>query len=233
MSDPEFPGPDGSPATSGLRVGFVPGVTLTKWRRVWADRFHRVPLEVIEVTQAGQRAALEAGQVDMCFVRLPVDATGLHTIRLYDEVGVVIVPKDHPVAVFEEVTLADLAGETQVVDDDAASGVDRVAWGAGILLAPQSIARSYSRRDLVHRRITDAEPTTIALAWLRDNPNQLIEEFIGIVRGRTANSSRTAASRTSATADKPVEPAKRKPVAPAKVQRHLNPRPARGGRRRG
>lgn len=28
-----------------------------------------------------------------------------------------------------------------------------------------------------------------------DNPNELIEEFIGIVRGRTANSSRTAQAR--------------------------------------
>jgi hypothetical protein len=47
-----------------------------------------------------------------------------------------------------------------------------------------------------------------------DNPNELIEEFIGIVRGRTANSSRTAASRVSAEPGaKPAAATKRPPAA--------------------
>jgi DNA-binding transcriptional LysR family regulator len=218
-------------AAPGLRVGFVPGVTLTKWRRIWADRFRKVPLEVVEVTATAQRTALVCGDVDMCFVRLPVDTEGLHTIRLYDEAPVVVFPKDHPLAAFEEVLLADLSGETLVTDDEAATGIDRVAWGAGILLAPHSIARSHSRRDLSYRPVTDAEPTTIALAWLVDNPNEFIEEFVGIVRGRTANSSRSAASRTSGTAPEP--PAKKKAAAPARSARQAGGRPPRGQRRRG
>jgi DNA-binding transcriptional LysR family regulator len=213
----------------GLRVGFVPGVTLTKWRRIWADRMHRVPLDVVEVTQAGQRAALVSGEVDMCFVRLPIDTDGLHTIALYEEVPVVVAPKDHPLAAFDDVSLADLAGETFVVDDDEATGVDRVAWGAGIMLVPLSVARSHSRRDLIHRPVTDAQPTAIALAWLVDNPNELIEEFIGIVRGRTANSSRTAASRGSSGQEAKATPAKKR--QPAKAPRNTG-RPARGQRHR-
>ncbi|MGV8908270.1 MAG: LysR family substrate-binding domain-containing protein [Propionicimonas sp.] len=232
MSDPEIPAPGEAPRAAGLRVGFVPGVTVTKWRKIWADRLRKVPLHVIEVPEAGQRAALDAGEVDMCFVRLPVDGEGLHTIRLYDEVAVVVVQKDHPVAAFEEVSLADLSGETLVVDDEGATGADRVAWGAGVLLVPQSVARSHSRRDLVYRPVTDAAPTTIALAWLVENPNELIEEFVGIVRGRTANSSRTAASR-------PVPHAEAQPAAPAKKQslarsaRRIGTRPPRGQRKRG
>jgi DNA-binding transcriptional LysR family regulator len=214
----------------GLRVGFVPGVTLTKWRRIWAERLRRVPLDVVDVTQAGQRAALVRDDVDMCFVRLPIDTDGLHTIPLYEEVPVVVAPKDHPLAAFDEVSLADLAGETFVVDDDEAAGVDRVAWGAGVMLVPLSVARSHSRRDLIHRPVTDAEPTTVALAWLVDNPNELIEEFIGIVRGRTANSSRTAASRTSSATPALPEPTKKRPTA-AKAPRNTG-RHARGQRRR-
>ncbi|HSK33850.1 MAG TPA: LysR family substrate-binding domain-containing protein [Propionicimonas sp.] len=214
----------------GLRIGFVPGVTLTKWRRIWADRMHRVPLDVVEVTQAGQRAALVSGEVDMCFVRLPIDTDGLHTIALYEEVPVVVAPKDHPLAAFDDVSLADLAGETFVVDDAEATGVDRVAWGAGLMLVPLSVARSHSRRDLIHRPVTDAEPTAIALAWLVDNPNELIEEFIGIVRGRTANSSRTAASRGSSGQEAKAAPAKKRTPA-AKAPRNTG-RPARGQRRR-
>jgi len=213
----------------GLRIGFVPGVTLTKWRRIWADRMHRVPLDVVEVTQAGQRTSLVSGEVDMCFVRLPIDTDGLHTIALYEEVPVVVAPKDHPLAAFDDVSLADLAGETFVVDDAEATGVDRVAWGAGVMLVPLSVARSHSRRDLIHRPVTDAQPTAIALAWLVDNPNELIEEFIGIVRGRTANSSRTAASRSSSGQEAKATPAKKR--QPAKAPRNTG-RPARGQRHR-
>ena len=101
--------------------------------------------------------------------------------------------------------------------------------GAGVMIVPLSVARTHSRRDLIHRPVTDAEPTTIALAWLMDNPNELIEEFIGIVRGRTANSSRTAPRGSSEPDAKPA-PAKKRPPqtqTPRNVGRH-----ARGQRRR-
>ena len=67
--------------------------------------------------------------------------------------------------------------------------------GVDLVHGPPSIARSQSRLDFVYRLLTDAPHTTVGLAWLVDNPHELIEEFIGIVRGRTANSSRTAQAR--------------------------------------
>ncbi len=221
---------DRTTGVPGLRIGFVPGVTLTKWRRIWTDRLPGVPLDVVEVTQARQRAALLSDEVDMCFVRLPIDTEGLHTIPLYEEVPVVVAPKDHPLAAFEDVALAELDGETFVTDDQEATGVDRVAWGAGLMIMPMSVARTHSRRDLIHRPVTDAEPTKIALAWLMDNPGELIEEFIGIVRGRTANSSRTAASREASGTEAKAAPAKKRPPA-AKTSRTTNRQP-RAQRRR-
>jgi DNA-binding transcriptional LysR family regulator len=184
---------DRTAAARGLRVGFVPGVTVTKWTRIWADRHPRTRLELVDVVEEEQRAALDDAGVDMCFVRLPVDGSRLHVIPLYEEVPVVVVPKDHPVSLFDEVSLADLSEETVLDDVDPEQAVDLVAGGAGVLLVPQSIARSHSRRDLVYRPVSDAAPTRIALAWLVENPNELIEEFIGIVRGRTPNSSRSSA----------------------------------------
>ena len=71
----------------------MPGVTLTKWRRIWGERF-RTPLEVVEVAEADQRRAVVAGEVDMCFVRLPIEREGLHVIP-YDEVPVVWMSKDY------------------------------------------------------------------------------------------------------------------------------------------
>ena len=177
-------------------MGHVPGVTLTKWRTRWDERL-AARLDVVEVTEADQRRVLVDDAVDLCFVRLPIDREGLHAIPLYDEVTLAWVSKDHPVAAYGEVTLADLADETLLTDLDAVA-IDRVNAGA-VLLVPMSVARSASRRDLVHRPVTDAEPTSIALAWRTDNEHPLIDEFIGIVRGRTANSSRTQAERAAST----------------------------------
>ncbi|MDO5534664.1 MAG: LysR substrate-binding domain-containing protein [Propionibacteriaceae bacterium] len=186
MSESPSSGPD------ALRVGHVPGVTLTKWRTRWDERLS-ARLEVVEVAEAAQRQVLVEDRVDLCFVRLPFDREGMHAIALYEEVAVAWVSKDHPVAAFDEVTLGDLADETVLTELDAVA-IDRVNAGA-VLLVPMSVARSASRRDLVHRPVTDAPPTTIALAWRVDNEHPLIDEFIGIVRGRTANSSRTQAER--------------------------------------
>lgn len=174
---------------STLRVGQVPGVTLSKWRRTWSERLPRHTLEVVEVSEAEQRTVLVAGSVDLCFVRLPVERTGLHAIPLWEEVPVVVAARDHPIAVYDAVTEAEIADEERLDpgDPDAA---DRVAGGAGVLLVPMSVARALSRRDLVYRPVSDGTSTRIALAWRVDNPHERIEDFVGIVRGRTPNSTR-------------------------------------------
>lgn len=195
---------------TGLKVGFVPGVTLTKWRRIWAERFRRATLETLEIARAEQRDALLTGEdrLDMCFVRLPIERDGLHVIPLYEEQPMVVVPKDHPLADLAEVSLADLEGEPILPDPESADAADRTAWAGGLWLTPQSVARTQSRKDLAIRPLTDAEPTTIGLAWRVGDDNPLIEEFIGIVRGRTLNSSRTQNAREARRGD--PEPTKAK-----------------------
>ena len=183
-------------------MGFVPGVTLTKWRSTWAERLRRVPLHVVAVAQADQRRVLDAGEVDLCFVRQPIETAALHLIPLYEEAPVVWVSKEHPIAAFDAVTLADLAEETVLTEADA-SGINQVAIEIAVLRVPMSIARTHSRRDLTYRPVTDADPTRIGLAWLVENPHPLIDEFIGVVRGRTAQSSRTQQER--ARVAKPVK----------------------------
>jgi len=113
------------------------------------------------------------------------------------------VPKEHPVALFEAVTLAELAEEPRVADEAISELLASVAAGLGIVIVPQSLARLHSRRDLVYRTVTDQPPTQVGLAWLTENSNEQIEEFIGIVRGRTVNSSR--AGRTAEASPPPRE----------------------------
>ncbi|WP_040789645.1 LysR family transcriptional regulator [Nocardia paucivorans] len=187
------PGPN-----PGLRIGFVPGVTVSKWERIWRERFPDIPLEMLPVAGAEQLVALRTGRVDMCFVRLPIEREGLNVIPLYQEVAVVVVPKEHPISLFTEVTTADLAEERMQDADDldaAAMTIELVAAGVGAAVVPHSIARLHTRRDVVYRPVTDIEPTRIALAWPAAATTETVEEFVGVVRGRSARSSRSPSAR--------------------------------------
>jgi DNA-binding transcriptional LysR family regulator len=152
---------------------------------------------------------LRAGGADAGLVRLPIDRTGLSAIPLYTETTVVVVPKDHVVAALEEVSADDLADEIVMhpLDDalewehrpgqsanerPATTGdaIELVAAGVGLLVVPQSLARLHHRKDLTYRPMTDGPQSRIALSWLEDRTTDLVEEFIGIVRGRTVNSTR-------------------------------------------
>lgn len=188
--------------SAGLRIGVVPGVTLGKWRTIWRQRYPRVPLTVVELQVDDQRRALVVGDVDACFVRLPLETDGLHVIRLYDDVSVVWVSPEHPLAAFDDVSEADLASERVLERVDPAA-LERVARAEAVLRVPMSVARSHSRRDLVYRPVTDAPATTVALAWPVDGNNEAVADFVGVVRGRTENSSRTAQDRAAGSRDDP------------------------------
>ncbi|MFE9575954.1 LysR family transcriptional regulator [Nocardia sp. NPDC006044] len=202
--------PPTGPAT--LRVGFVPGVTVSKWTRIWSERFPDTPLEVVAVPMREQEAALREGRVELCFVRLPIDRDGMSAIPLYRELPVVVVPKDHPISVFEQVSMADLAEERMqdASDIDAVEGaIELVAAGVGVAVVPHSIARLHARRDLVYRTVTDVADTEIALAWPTDRTTDLVEDFVGVVRGRSERSSRSPSTRAKSPEPQKKSPAKR------------------------
>ncbi|MFT4009809.1 MAG: LysR family transcriptional regulator substrate-binding protein [Nocardioidaceae bacterium] len=154
-----------------LRVGFVPGVTPDKWARRWAERHPRSPLDLVRVEESAQRDALLDGTVDACFVRGEVDPADLYVIRLYEEVPVVAVSREHPISVFDEVTSKDLDEEHVVL--------------------PLSVARLRQRRDEVAVPVTDVAPFPVALAFTRAADGAVLQELVGVVRGRTARSSRS------------------------------------------
>jgi DNA-binding transcriptional LysR family regulator len=197
-------------------IGVVTGVTPDRWVRVWRDRLPDVPLRILPVDDV--REALQSGVV-MVFARLPLGGGAdddVHAIPLWDETPVVVAPKNHPVKLFDAVTEADIADEELYPGwDDAV--LDIVAAGHGIARMPQSVFRATGRRDVVARPISDAEPTRVGLVWLRSTTGELVDEFIGIVRGRTANSSRGVAT--------PPQPGSER-SAPKKAARPEQKRPA-------
>ena len=177
-----------------LRLRYVAGVSPAKWLRAWTERRPDLALEAERVDEPSQLDALLAGESDLAFVRLPVDAEGLHVIPLWEEVAVAVLPKDHPLADADALELGDLAEEPRAPEqDDPAMTVELVAAGTGWAILPHSLARLHHRRDVVAVPVTDAAPTRIALVWLVERDDQDIQDFVGVVRGRTTRSSRGAA----------------------------------------
>ena len=184
-----------------LRLRYVAGVSPAKWLRAWAGRRPDLPIEAVRVEQADQLADLLEGEADVAFVRLPVEADGLHAIPLWEELAVAVLPKDHPLADAEALTLDDLAGDPLApAQPDTAMTVELVAAGTGHAILPHGVARLHHRRDVVAVPVTDAAPTRIALVWRVERDDADIQEFVGVVRGRTARSSRGEADEAEAAA---------------------------------
>ena len=195
-------------AHTRLRVGFVTGATPDRWARAWREQ-RTEPLDLVPVTEGEQERVLRDGAVDMALVRLPVERDGLHLVRLYDEVAVAVAGRDHVLAATERdetVRLADLDDEQLVLPHRSGwtpsapqldwppmterEAVETVAAGTGVVLLPMSVARLHARKDVVSRPVADLEPTTVGLAWPVARDDDMTQAFVGVVRGRTARSSR-------------------------------------------
>jgi DNA-binding transcriptional LysR family regulator len=217
----------GSDVPPSFRLAYVPGVTPTKWVRLWEERLPGVPLTLLRVSAAEAAATVRDREADAVLLRLPIDREGLHAIPLYTETTVVVIPKDHLAAAAEEMSIEDFAEEVVLhpLDDPldwerppgkpafhrpatTADAVELVAAGVGVLIVPQSLARLHHRRDLTYRPVPDAPESRVALSWPEDETSDLVEQLIGIVRGRTVNSTRGPAPA------KAEPPAARKPPAP-------------------
>jgi DNA-binding transcriptional LysR family regulator len=201
-----------SSSLPSFTLGFVPGATPAKWARVWAQRHPEVPLELRTVAAADAAAAVRAGTVDVALLRLPADTAGLAVLPLYEETTVVVVPTDHLLTAADAITVADLDGEAVLIPRDdvlawagapgaavdhqpetTQDAIELVATGLAVLIVPESLARLYRRKDLTYRPIADAPACPVALAVPQGHQPPLVEEFIGIVRGRKPGSSRGAA----------------------------------------
>ncbi len=195
-----------------LRVGAVAGATPGKWIDRWRERLPEIALTVTALTLADQREKLSAGAVDVAFVRLPIAEDGLHLIPLYDEDPVVVFPAESHLAAADELRTDDLRDEVVLAAEDApphdpipgtrapsfaplptvADAFATIGAGVGIMVVPASLARLHTRKDVATRPWVDGAVSRVALAWEREATDaaDLIETFVGIVRGRTARSSR-------------------------------------------
>lgn len=202
-----MPAPAEEPRT--LRLGLVPGTTPGKWVDAWKQRMPHVELELVPISFADQRERLD--DLDLALVRLPLEHTqDLHVIPLYDEIPVVVAAKDSHLMAADELVADDLVDQVLITPGDDVLGaldlpttapnfptiptteqaVETVASGVGVLVVPMSLARLHRRKDADYRPLLGGRTSTVALAWPIEATTPDVEAFVGIVRGRTANSSR-------------------------------------------
>lgn len=207
---------------SGLRLAAVPGVHPGRWVDTWRERYPALPIEVAPAAASEVESMLLTARCDVAFLRLPLTHSELARIPLWIDETVLALPREHELTLLDEVALTDLADETLLVPADnvldwaeppgrprevstSEHALELVGHEAGVALLPKAIALAHRRRDVVLRPLSteaaaEVTQSQVALAWLPvdgDAP-PLVADFIGIVRGRTANSSRgRAASRPS------------------------------------
>lgn len=240
----------GSDVPLSFRLAFVPGVTPDKWVRIWNERSREVPLTLIPVPDVDAVGMVRDRDADAALLRLPIDRTGLHAIPLYTETTVVVVPKDHLVTAADAVSAGDLADDVVLHPHDdtldwehppgqpaierpatTADAIELVAAGVGLLVVPQSLARLHHRKDLTYRPISDVPESRVALTWLEDETTDLMEQFIGIVRGRTVNSTRGRQQAPAPAKRKRSDAGGRKPAGGKPASR--NRKRGSGGSKRG
>ena len=197
------------PARGALSVGYVPGVQPDKWLARWRERRGDVPVTARRVGDPRATLAAEAGAegFDVIFFREAADAprsapTGLLRVPLYTETLSVLAVKEHEIGAFDSLNADDLAGERWLdpldtitaTPDEVSAAVDLVAANVGLLVLPLPYARALSRRDVVVRPLDGVPATRMGVAWSATREgDELIDEFVGIVRGRSAASSRGGA----------------------------------------
>ena len=97
-----------------------------------------------------------------------------------------------------------------------------------------------SRKDVVVRQVDGLPGYDVGLCWLRERDSDLIQEFIGVARGRKPGSGRSAIGSGKDTGEKgdaakkgsaAQSPGRKKGAAPQKQGPRGSRRPAGSGRR--
>ncbi|WUH98336.1 LysR family transcriptional regulator [Spirillospora sp. NBC_00431] len=196
-----------------LRVGFEASGAGTMATQAYTEFMRRHPDSSVEPKRfewGGEVMALHEGLVDVAFVWLPADTTGLHTEVVAVERRMAGLAAGHPLAGRDTISILELNDEPIVwtrqaprawVDwwavnprpdgreplwgpenDNVEEMLEHVASGRAICISPESMTLHYSRPDLAWVPLNDVSPLRIALCWPVSTTNQSVAEFASVVR---------------------------------------------------
>ncbi|MTE09851.1 LysR family transcriptional regulator substrate-binding protein [Corynebacterium aurimucosum] len=205
-----------------LRLVFSTGTEPGKWFRRYRDS--HPPESLVTVDADDAMDVLLAHEADLALTRLPdsrVDDS-FHVVQLYEEAPGIAVPKDSVYAeVGEDVTPEDVAEEIvnyRIAQDGSVdvpalrTALQVVAANVGVAIAPRPLLKVLSKKQVVALGLEDptVARTVIALVWRRADDGDEIQDFVGVAKGRTRNSSRNAAPKRSARDKAKAKQARRK-----------------------
>jgi DNA-binding transcriptional LysR family regulator len=209
-----------------LRVGFVAtgaGPLGRRARAVFGARRPDVRIEPKRFEWGGEAEALRQGLVDVAFVWLPADLTGLRAEVVATEPRWVAMAAGHRLAGSREpVDILELRDEPLMwtgraprawVDwwavnprpdgsapvwgpenDNVEEMLEHVAAGAAVCFGTRSMAAYYAHPELVWRPIAGIEPLRVAVAWPPEAHGEAVHDFLTAVReAATDDAPRTTA----------------------------------------
>jgi len=192
-----------------LRIGFMSGTIYTllpPLLRDFATRFPAVKLELRELALPQQLVQLRNGEIDIGFVRPPVEDAELDAETILRESLVVALPRGHRLAKLRRIPARRLAAEpfvlfqrqpglvlhhvvlrfcdqngfTPRVAQEATQShavVGLVSAGIGVALVPESVQRT-RMRGVEYRALQEKSPSVdTALAWRRNDTSPALGAF--------------------------------------------------------
>lgn len=179
--------------------------------REYRKRFGSVNLVVRELTTPMQIAALRDGEIDVGFLRTPVDTEGLVVRLLREEKTVVLLPQNHRLTKQRTIKLASLASEPLIIHPSmprpswadfmislcrnagfepqisqeaikTSTAASFVAAGLGVTLMPESL-KGLARPGVACRPLSSPAPTTkLLLAHRSDLLPPTVAGFLAIAQ---------------------------------------------------
>ncbi|MEW1725125.1 LysR substrate-binding domain-containing protein [Streptomyces sp. NPDC093109] len=184
-----------------ITVGFRAGIAVAPAVQLFAARHPDVLVDVQRIEWDDQAPMLLDGRIDIGYVRLPMDETGLRVTPLYTEPRVAVLPTGHRLAGREQITEADLAGEPLVWHMDTSTqptrrphpnsgylvrGVDEtlehVAAGRGISFLARSATVFYSHPNISYVPVLDLASDQVCLAVAESHTSPVVDDFFTAAR---------------------------------------------------
>ena len=153
-----------------------------------------LPVEPLLGGRGEQVPALHDGRADVALLPTPFDERGLDHEPLMTEPNLVALATTDPLAALPSLSLADFRGRKLPDGAEASLGPQRphrgpsrldmtqifnlIEIGTLVFFVPASVARRYTRPDIVYRDVTDLPPAGLAVAWPQDCRSPAVAAFV-------------------------------------------------------
>jgi DNA-binding transcriptional LysR family regulator len=170
-----------------LVVAFAPGLHVSEVIRAYAAEHPEVDIDLLTLRWWEQDAPLRDGRADVGYLRRPFDDAGLWTEPVGAEARVAYMAASHPLAGRDVLRAADLDGLTLLDPQKRQFATieekfEHVAASEVAALVPESVARTYSRPDLVAVPLADEPLSETCLVVPEDRREQRVLDFLDVAR---------------------------------------------------